>query len=255
MRYLIEIAYKGTNYHGWQIQNNANSIQATLQKALSTILREAIEIVGSSRTDTGVHATQQFAHFDSIQILTKNSLQKFNSLLHPDIIIKNIYPVANDFHARFEAIARSYEYRIALERTPFLQKLCYFSHKIYNIDLMNEACKILIETEDFQSFSKVHTDVPHFLCTIQEAYWESIINTNYGNIPILVFHITANRFLRGMVRALVGTLLEVGLGKISLADLEKIIVSKDRSKASSAVPAEGLFLTQVKYPFLENKLA
>lgn len=244
MRYFLEIAYKGTNYHGWQIQTNAKSVQEEIQDKLKILLREEISIMGSGRTDTGVHAKQQFAHFDTEKPLSeKDFLRRINSLLPKDIAILNYFLVDKEAHARFDATKRSYEYHIYQEKNPFLQEQCYFDTRPYDIELMNLAANILLKYEDFQCFSKVHTEVNHFLCDILKAEWK-----NEGKN--LRFYISANRFLRGMVRTIVGTLLDVGLGNMSLADFEKIIQSKDRKKAGRAVPPEGLFLTEVYYPFI-----
>ena len=247
MRYFIELSYKGTHYHGWQIQENAESVQAVLNRVLETLLRQPVETLGSGRTDTGVHATQQFAHFD-LPDPVPDLLQltyKLNALLPPDIAIKRVFPVADAVHARFDARSRSYEYRITTQKSPFLKDLAYFFPHPLALDKMNEAAAILIGTQDFASFSKVHTDVNNFICTVTEARWEA-----QGSL--LVFHISANRFLRGMVRAIVGTLLEVGQAKLQVPDFEEIIKQKNRQAARRNAPPEGLFLTQIRYPFLTS---
>jgi tRNA pseudouridine38-40 synthase len=243
MRYFIECAYRGTNFSGWQIQNNALAVQEVIEKALSTLLKRKIDITGSSRTDAGVHAMQQMAHFDFQEEINNldNLVYRINKVLPFDISIQRIFIVEDDYHSRFEAISRKYEYRISRKKNPFQRGLSYEFNGDLDINLMNEACKILFFNTDFQCFSKIHTDVLTFNCTIIEARWEEKIG------DLLVFHIKANRFLRGMVRAIVGTLLEVGLGKISLVDFEEIILSKDRKKAGWSVPAEGLFLMEVNY--------
>ena len=241
MRYFIELSYKGTNYHGWQIQPNAISVQEQITKAINTITQENIQLVGAGRTDAGVHAIQMFAHFDTEKKLTHNDVRKFNSILPNDIVIKSLKMVLDTTHARFDAISRSYEYRILLVRDPFyLETTWQLYQKKLQIDVMNKAAEILFEFEDFESFSKVKTDVKTFNCTITKATW--VLQGDH-----LTFHITANRFLRNMVRAIVGTLIEVGTGKISLADFRKIIESKNRSEAGLSVPAKGLFLTEVCY--------
>ena len=241
MRYFIELSYKGTNYHGWQIQPNAISVQEQITKAINTITQENIQLVGAGRTDAGVHAIQMFAHFDTEKKLTHNDVRKFNSILPNDIVIKSLKMVLDTKHARFDAISRSYEYRILLVRDPFyLETTWQLYQKKLQIDVMNKAAEILFEFEDFESFSKVKTDVKTFNCTITKATW--VLQGDH-----LTFHITANRFLRNMVRAIVGTLIEVGSGKISLADFRKIIESKNRSEAGLSVPAKGLFLTEVCY--------
>jgi tRNA pseudouridine38-40 synthase len=243
MRYIIECTYRGTNYSGWQIQINALTVQEVIEKALSTLLKYKIDITGSSRTDAGVHAMQQFAHFDMEEEIwdCDNLVYRMNKLLPFDISVQKIDKVTDDYHSRFEAISRKYEYRISRNKNPFQRGLSYEFNGDLNIELMNEACQILFKYIDYQCFSKIHTEVSTFNCTILEAYWKDEPK------DLLIFHIKANRFLRGMVRAIVGTLLEVGRGKISVSDFEQIILSRDRKKAGRAVPAEGLFLMEVNY--------
>lgn len=243
MRYLLEIAYKGTHFSGWQKQPNAKTIQEEIEKALHTLLQKPVAITGSGRTDTGVHAEMQIAHFDTEYILDEYFYKhKCNGLLPYDIAIKRMIPVKDDFHARFDAIARKYEYRIVQEKNPFLRNLSYFfPNRVLDLDKMNEAGAVLKAYQDFECFSKVNTDVNTFVCQIYESYWQ---NRN----GVLVYTIKADRFLRGMVRAIVGTMLEIGQGKASIDTLKEIIQSKDRQKAYRAVPAEGLFLHQVEYP-------
>ncbi len=241
MRYFIELSYQGKNYHGWQIQPDANSIQEELNKAISTVLQEEISIVGAGRTDTGVHASQMFAHFDSTTELSKNSVFKFNSVLPEDIVVHDVQKVADEKHARFDALTRSYEYRIWLGRNPFLLETTWqLFHQKLDVEAMNQAAKILLEYEDFQAFSKVKTEVKTFNCKVVKAVW-----TQEGNQ--LIFNITANRFLRNMVRAIVGTLVDVGKHKITNQDFRTIILSKDRATAGLSVPAKGLFLTEITY--------
>jgi tRNA pseudouridine38-40 synthase len=241
-RYFIELSYKGTQYHGWQVQLNAHTIQQEIQNALSTVLRDSVEIVGSGRTDTGVHARVQVAHFDSEVHIDVNTLAyKLNSFLPYDIAIKHIKPVKADAHARFDATSRSYEYHITTSKNPFAKDLAYFFTAPLNLGLMNEAAACMLQHTDFESFSRVKTDVNTFNCTVFEARWEQ---TTDG----VVFYISANRFLRGMVRAVTGTLLEVGRGNLTVEQFEKIILSKDRKKAGRALPPEGLYLTAVEYP-------
>ncbi|MEZ7945050.1 MAG: tRNA pseudouridine(38-40) synthase TruA [Flavobacteriaceae bacterium] len=241
MRYFIELSYKGTNYHGWQIQPDASSVQEEITKALATILQEKILLVGAGRTDAGVHASQMFAHVDTVKKLTDDYVHKLNAILPNDIVIKSIKEVSDETHARFDAVSRTYEYRILLGRDPFLLDITWQLHqKNLQIEKMNEAANLLFEYEDFESFSKVKTDVNTFNCTIMKAVWT--LEDKH-----LIFHIKANRFLRNMVRAIVGTLLEVGLGKKTVEDFRKIIESKKRSEAGLSVPAKGLFLTEVCY--------
>lgn len=241
MRYFIELSYNGKKYHGWQIQPDVISIQEKLNFTVSTVLQEKIEVVGAGRTDTGVHAAQMFAHFDTKNELKGDITYKLNSLLPHDIIVHEVFSVDTEKHARFNAISRSYEYRIWLGRNPFLLDFSWQLHsQNLNVDLMNAAAKLLLEYTDFQTFSKVKTDVHTYNCDITEAIWKQ-------NGKELVFHITANRFLRNMVRAIVGTLVDVGLGKITKDDFRKIIESKNRSNAGLSVPAKGLFLTNINY--------
>jgi tRNA pseudouridine38-40 synthase len=241
LRYFIELSYKGTNYHGWQIQPDASSVQEEITKALATILQEKILLVGAGRTDAGVHASQMFAHVDTVKKLTDDYVHKLNAILPNDIVIKSIKEVSDDTHARFDAVSRTYEYRILLGRDPFLLETTWQLHqKNLQIEKMNEAANLLFKYEDFESFSKVKTDVNTFNCTIMKAVWT--LEDKH-----LIFHIKANRFLRNMVRAVVGTLLEVGLGKKTVEDFRKIIESKKRSEAGLSVPAKGLFLTEVCY--------
>ena len=241
MRYFIELSYKGTNYHGWQIQPDASSVQEEITKALATILQEKILLVGAGRTDAGVHASQMFAHVDTVKKLTDDYVHKLNAILPNDIVIKSIKEVSDDTHARFDAVSRTYEYRILLGRDPFLLETSWQLHqKNLQIEKMNEAANLLFKYEDFESFSKVKTDVNTFNCTIMKAVWT--LEDKH-----LIFHIKANRFLRNMVRAIVGTLIEVGLGKKTVEDFRKIIESKKRSEAGLSVPAKGLFLTEVCY--------
>ncbi|MAC87500.1 MAG: tRNA pseudouridine(38-40) synthase TruA [Gammaproteobacteria bacterium] len=241
MRYFIELSYKGTNYHGWQIQPDASSVQEEITKALATILQEKILLVGAGRTDAGVHASQMFAHVDTVKKLSNNYVHKLNAILPNDIVIKSIKEVSGDTHARFDAVSRTYEYRILLGRDPFLLETTWQLHqKNLQIEKMNEAANLLFKYEDFESFSKVKTDVNTFNCTIMKAVWT--LEDKH-----LIFHIKANRFLRNMVRAVVGTLLEVGLEKKTVEDFRKIIESKKRSEAGLSVPAKGLFLTEVCY--------
>ncbi|WP_417800527.1 tRNA pseudouridine(38-40) synthase TruA [Tenacibaculum sp.] len=244
MRYFIELAYNGKNYHGWQIQPHAISVQEKINKAISTILREEINIVGAGRTDAGVHAAQMFAHFDVAVPLNDNFTYKLNAILPDDIVIFKTHLVPNDAHARFDAFSRSYEYKIWLGRNPFLLDTSWQLHRQQlNIELMNKAAAILYDYEDFECFSKVKTDVLTFNCTVTNAEW-------IKNGSELTFHISANRFLRNMVRAIVGTLIDVGLEKITVEDFKKIIESKNRSKAGVSVPAKGLFLTKVIYDYI-----
>lgn len=245
LRYFLEFAYNGTHYHGWQLQPNTKTVQETLTHAISTLLRTPIELVGAGRTDAGVHAKQMYAHFDFDEPFEKATLvQKMNSFLPEDIVVFDIHTVAEDAHARFDATARTYEYHMHLFKDAFCNDLSFYHFRPLNVGLMNEAAKILFEYEDFECFSKTHTDVFTFNCTIYKAEWEVKDNNK------LVFTVSANRFLRNMVRAIVGTLINVGLEKITLDDFRKIIESKNRGNAGFSVPGKGLFLTKVSYPYL-----
>jgi len=245
LRYFIKLAYKGTAYHGWQIQPNAASVQETLNKALSVLLASEINIMGAGRTDSGVHAREMFAHFDLEKSFDPLKLvHKLNSFLPKDIAVYDILPLHDEAHCRFDATSRTYEYRINLFKDVFQQQLSWYYHNKLDVNLMNQAAKILLQHTDFQCFSKVHTDVNNFNCTITEAFWKQENNS-------LVFTISANRFLRNMVRAIVGTLVNVGLGKINLQEFEQIILSQDRGKAGFSVPAHGLYLTKISYDYLK----
>ncbi|UBM59413.1 tRNA pseudouridine(38-40) synthase TruA [Marinilongibacter aquaticus] len=243
MRYIIELSYAGTHYHGWQRQPNALSVQEELEKAFSTLLKTEMAIQGSSRTDTGVHARQQYAHFDyAAKIEDPEHLSwKLNSFLPKDIAVLKIHAVPETYHTRFDALARKYIYRLHLRNDPFLSQFSLLFKRDVNLDEMNKACEILKKHTDFESFSKVKTDVNTFECVIQEAFWEQ-------NGHEIHFHIRANRFLRGMVRALVGTILEIGLGKMSIEEFENVLLAKDRRSAGRSVEAYGLTLEQVIYP-------
>lgn len=242
MRFLFEISYNGSNYAGWQSQANATGVQTIVENALSKLLRAELKIVGSGRTDTGVHCAQQFFHVDVEKNFSKDELlHRLNSFLPRDIVINSIHEVKQNVSARYSAVERTYEYHITLVKNPFLTGLALHYFKPLNIQTMNKAAALLLGEHDFECFSKVKTDVNHFLCTIKKASWKQDKHT-------LIFTITANRFLRGMVRAIVGTLLDVGTEKISVSEFQKIIKSRDRKKAGTNVDPHGLYLVQVKYP-------
>ena len=242
MRYFIDIAYNGTAYCGWQNQPNALAVQEVLEKALSTLLGVEIAVTGAGRTDAGVHAKQLFAHFDAEEMEDiQNLLHRLNSFLPKDISVQDIFRVKDDAHARFDAEAREYEYHITLKKNPFVEGLAYLVNNEPDVSKMNEAAKSLLKYQDFQCFSRSKTDVKTYYCTITKAHWERKEN-------LLIFTISANRFLRNMVRAIVGTLLEIGYGKLTLEDFHKIIESKNRSTAGASAPAHGLYLTKVVYP-------
>ncbi len=240
MRYFIRFSYKGTNYHGWQHQPNGNSIQDELEKALSTILRENIALTAAGRTDAGVHALSMTAHFDSPATIDNTMVARLNALLPPDIAVQSIEHVSDDKHARFDALWRRYEYRIVNTKTAFDYDTTVFIHTPLDFDKMNQAAALLLQYEDFASFCKVHTDVKTTICHITEAQW-----SKRGDM--WVFSIQANRFLRNMVRAIVGTLLDVGRGKITVEQFAGIIENKNRSQAGQSAPAQGLFFVNAAY--------
>lgn len=243
-RYFISLAYNGINYCGWQIQPNGNTVQAEIEKALSMLYRKPVEIVGAGRTDAGVHASKMFAHFDTEEPIADTAAltERLNRILPQDIVIYSIRAVQPDAHARFDATAREYKYYVTLHKDPFRNNLTCRINGMLDIEKMNEAAQKLFDYIDFTSFSKLHTDVKTNNCTIMHAYWE------VDNDGVYVFTIKANRFLRNMVRAIVGTLLEVGKGKISVDDFCRIIEMKDRGKAGTSVPGKALFLVDVEYP-------
>ena len=241
MRYFIELSYNGSAYHGWQNQPNAISVQEIIEKGLSTILKEPVSIMGAGRTDAGVHALKMYAHFDTDCIFVAHDLVfKLNSFLPNDIAIYNIFKVKEDAHARFNALSRTYLYRITLSKNVFTFNNTYYVKQDLDVDKMKEALKVLFEYKDFQCFSKSKTDVKTYNCNIMIAEW--VFNNNE-----LHFTIKADRFLRNMVRAIVGTMINIGLGKIGIEDLHRIIKSKNRSDAGFSVPAHALYLTDVEY--------
>ena len=243
MRYFIEFSYHGKNYFGYQIQPNEISIQEEIEKALSTILRSEIKITGAGRTDTGVHAKKMFAHFDTEGLLAPDLPYHLNSFLAPDIGIKRIFEVKENLHARFDATYRTYEYFISLEKNPFTQDRAWQHwRRPLDVDKMNEASTILFDYSDFTSFAKLGADNKTNICKIYKALWEQEDSE-------LKFTISADRFLRNMVRAIVGTMVEVGSGKIQPDNIRKIIEAKDRNRAGTSAPAQGLFLVDVGYNF------
>ncbi len=240
MRYRIDLSYDGTSYHGWQLQPNAKSVQQTLEDALSMVLREKITLTGCGRTDTGVHAEYYVAHFDVNDEIDNATLNRMNGILPDDIAIFSISQVADDFHARFGAKKRSYKYVISKRKNPFLKTYSWYVRYPLDVEKMQEAANHLFEYTDFTSFSKLHTDVKTNNCKIFRADFECTDD-------LIVFRISADRFLRNMVRAIVGTLVDVGKNKISVDEFCQIIERKDRCEAGQSVPAAGLFLTEVEY--------
>lgn len=242
MRYFITFSYDGTAYHGWQIQPHSVSVQEELQKALSTLLRKPMEVVGAGRTDTGVHARKMIAHFDSDEELECSQLvYKLNKLLPRDIAVQQVERVEEDMHARFSAKSRTYHYYVHLDKDPFLRSYSWQVYGNPDFELMNQAAVVLMEYTDFTSFSKVNTDTKTNDCTITEAHWDRVGEGQWR------FTITANRFLRNMVRAIVGTLMEVGRGRMTIEQLRNVVDAKDRCRAGDSVPGNALFLVDVKY--------
>lgn len=242
MRYFSELSYLGKNYHGWQAQPDAISVQQVVQKAMSIVLRKPTEVVAAGRTDAGVHATQMFIHFDTELELDSNIYcYKINALLPKDIAFHTIFKVNDQAHTRFDALKRSYQYKVLQGRSPFNIETHWQVYRPLNIEAMNKAARFLLDYKDFKCFSKTKTDVRTYNCTITRAEWVQHNNE-------LIFHISADRFLRNMVRAIVGTLYKIGQGRMEPEEIKKIIESRDRSNAGTSVPAHGLFLTEIKYP-------
>ena len=243
-RFFVQLSYEGTHYHGWQIQPNAVSVQEVIEEQLSKVMGVKISVVGCGRTDTGVHASEYYLHFDAETIkYTLNELCfKLNNMLPQDISIKKIFEVAPNAHARFDATSREYRYFIHQEKNPFLNPYSWFLSREINVKAMQEAGSMLFNHKDFTSFSKLHTDTKTNLCEI--FTFEIIQKPN----SVIQIKISANRFLRNMVRSIVGTLVDVGLGKKSLEEFNQIILSKNRAKAGVSAPAKALFLHQINYP-------
>jgi tRNA pseudouridine38-40 synthase len=240
-RYFLEVAYKGTHYSGFQIQDNASSIQQEVEKALEVFCRQPVALTGSSRTDGGVHALQNFLHFDYQGVIEDRVLYNINAILPPDIVLKSIRPVAPDAHCRYDALSREYRYYLYRKKDPFLADRAWFYPYSLDLDRLHAAAALLPEFQDFTSFSKRNTQVKTFLCTIYESSWKE---EETG----LVYQVKANRFLRGMVRGLVGTMLQVGRGKLSVEGFADVIRQKDNRLADFSAPGHGLFLHQVYFP-------
>jgi tRNA pseudouridine38-40 synthase len=239
----MELSYHGADFAGWQIQPNERTVQGELMDKVSTLLNEEIEVVGAGRTDAGVHASKMIAHFDSEKELSDLDHLTFrlNRFLDNDVAIRRIFPVKSDAHARFSAVSRSYVYQISTVNNPFVRGLAWTITKELDIESMNRAAALLVGEKDFGAFARSGSDVNHHICNLTKALWGR-------NDEELVFHISANRFLRNMVRAIVGTLVDVGLGKCTEAQFNEIINSKDRKKAGTSAPGEGLYLSEVEYP-------
>jgi tRNA pseudouridine38-40 synthase len=246
-RYFIEVAYKGTAYAGFQIQQNANTIQAEVEKALHIYYRHVFELTGSSRTDAGVHAQQNYFHFDTDIIIDSKTSEKaiyhLNAILPQDIVIKSLQHVADDAHCRFDAISRSYQYNVYQSKNPFLEDTAYYFPYAFHIDMLNKAAAMLLEYSNFQSFSKKNTQVFTYECTLTKSQW-TLQN------DILLYEVTGNRFLRGMVRGLVGTMLQVGRGKFTIEKFKSIIESKNAANTDFSTPAKGLVLKEVKFKII-----
>ncbi|MBO4739643.1 MAG: tRNA pseudouridine(38-40) synthase TruA [Bacteroidales bacterium] len=244
-RYFIHLAYNGKNYFGWQRQPKDISVQEVLENDISVLLKEPISIVGAGRTDTGVHARNFYAHFDTSNDLNEQDCQhlayKLNAFLPKDIVVFSIFKVDSQMHARFSATSRTYRYYVSTQKNPFRQDMAYSVLQALNVEQMNECCQKLLQYNDFTSFSKVHTQTNNNLCTITFAQWQRLPDN------ILCFEITANRFLRNMVRAIVGTLLQVGKGKLSVDDFCRIIEQRNRNEAGESAPAHALFLEEISY--------
>jgi tRNA pseudouridine38-40 synthase len=242
-RYFIQIRFKGTRFHGWQNQENATTVQETLEKSLSILLQKKVPVVGAGRTDTGVHADFFIAHFDAEEKFKdiKKTVYQLNRILPTDLAIHNLYPVKTDAHARYSAISRTYEYRIIFLKDPFENDYCLFLNHRPDLNLLNETSRLLLNYSDFSSFRKLHSDNKTNICTIVEAGWR-------WDKDKLIFRIKANRFLRDMVRAIVGTMLDVGFKKKSISDFIKIIEARNRQKAGTSAPAHALYLVDIEYP-------
>ena len=242
MRYFIHLAYKGTNYNGWQIQPNAPSVQATIQDALSTILGQSIEIVGCGRTDTGVHAKEYYAHFDFEGVFPKAFLQRINKFLPKDIVFYSIKKVGDEAHARFDAYHRAYEYHIVFDKNPFEIETAWNYYKARELDLakMQAAVKLLLNYSEFAPFCKTNHQANTLICILKKSEWEVREDR-------LIYHIAANRFLRGMVRLIVGMCINIGIHKVTIEDLKQAMDSQTMMKKSYSVPPNGLYLTDIRY--------
>ena len=260
MRYFLKLSYNGFNFHGWQSQPNAVSVQETIENALSTILRQPIAIIGAGRTDTGVNARMMFAHFDYLGTIEdkKRFLLSLNRLIGKDIAVYDLLPLHDDAHARFDATSRTYKYFIGFEKNPFLKELYWQSPSFLSIEKMNEAANILQSVSDFTSFAKLHSDAKTNICKVSEAEWLHLNEDEEGSAFMgtlkdgIIFTITADRFLRNMVRAIVGTLVEIGRNKISISDFKEIIDARDRCSAGTSMPPYALFLWNITYPYILN---
>lgn len=252
MRYFLKLAYDGAGFHGWQTQPNARSVQQTLEEALSTIMRRQVCITGAGRTDTGVNARVMYAHFDADKAIddSRRMLTGLNRMVGPGISVQQLIEVSPDAHARFDATSRSYKYFVIFEKSPFLCGSSWFSPSPLDVDAMNEAASILLDTSDFTSFAKLHSDTRTNICDVRGALWTPYINP-FG-VPGIVFTITADRFLRNMVRAVTGTLVDVGRGKMTIDDFKRVIDRRDRCAAGTSMPPQALFLWDIEYPYIQK---
>lgn len=260
MRYFLQLSYNGANFHGWQSQPNAISVQQTIEDAISTVVRCPVAVTGAGRTDAGVHARCMFAHFDLSEEITdkRKFLLSLNRICGQSISLLDIIEVTNDAHARFDATERTYKYFITFKKSTFLSHMSWHSPSPLDADKMNEAAAILLDTTDFTSFAKLHSDVKTNICDVRKALWTPFDNIEDSGIFYpgdgLVFTISADRFLRNMVRAVVGTLVDVGRGKITTEDFRNIVENRDRCSAGVSMPAQGLFLWDIKYPYISNPI-
>lgn len=258
MRYFLKLSYNGVPFHGWQRQPNADSVQQRIEESLNTVLRTPTPITGAGRTDTGVHARTMYAHFDAClsDAQVERLPQSLSRLCGRDIVIEKILPLHDDAHARFDATSRTYKYFVIQQPSPFLQNHTAYIPGDLNVELMNQAAARLLSTDDFTSFAKLHSDAKTNICNVTEAVWRTLDGEDPEvQLPVkgLVFTITADRFLRNMVRAVVGTLVDVGRGKISLSQFDEIIKAKNRCSAGTSMPPQALYLWDVKYPYLDSK--
>lgn len=256
MRYFLKLAYNGERYHGWQNQPNAVSVQQALEEALSIVMRLQSTITGAGRTDAGVHAHEMYAHFDTVDPIDdkRKFLLSLNRLLGRDIAVYDVIRVKNDAHARFDATERSYRYFVSYRKNPFLYPFCWHSPSNLDIEQMNNAAEILLKTTDFTSFAKLHSDTKTNICDVRSACWKKIdpVANPYPGLldEGIVFEISADRFLRNMVRSIVGTLVDVGRGKLSVDGFQEIVSKKNRCAAGTSMPGHALFLWEVKYPYI-----
>lgn len=252
MRWFLRLAYDGAGYNGWQSQPNATGVQSVIEKALSTMLREDVKITGAGRTDTGVHARCMYAHFDTSRPIESKEkfLSSLNRLVGRDIAVYELIEVKDDAHARFDAISRTYRYYVSGRKSPFSRGYSWECRRQLDVDAMNEAAALLLSVDDFTSFAKLHSDAKTNICKVTVARWERvrIPRPEFGDEEMLVFTIKADRFLRNMVRAVVGTLVEVGLGKMTVEGFADVIRRKDRCSAGTSMPAQALFLEEIEYP-------